>query len=286
MEVGAGVEVQNHGVSFRIGKLTGTGSLGGSCTFSNGENVGANTWIVGNDENWNNTVKVVANADLIKVGTGRITWKAENSNTGSTIIREGTLTLSTGGKLGTGTLNIESEGTFIGTNTSSTALANSSVTVNGTMIPGSYAGATSGTLYFGNANITFGEEGKLVIGTRKNATNSSLAGINRLTFNGTISIAPSSTHTLQVGDSIRIWTANTMIGTPTFDMQGDVLWDTSRISEGLLFVTGVNLGIEDVKASTTRRDDDTYFDLRGRKINSGQMPKGIYLRNGKKVVVK
>ena len=284
MEVGSGVEIQNHGLSFRIGKLTGTGSLGGSCTFSNSESVGANTWLVGNDENWTNSVKVVSNANLIKVGTGRVTWKAENSNTGSTIIREGTLTLSTGGMFGTGSLVIEPEGTLLGINATNTALANSSVTVNGTMIPGSFYGATSGTLYFGNVNVTFGEEGRLVIGTRKNATCSSLAGINRLTFNGTISITPSATHTLQVGDSIRIWTANSMTGTPSFDMQGDVLWDTSRISEGLLFVTGINLGIEDVK--TTRRDDDTYFDLRGRKINSRQMPKGIYLRNGKKVVVK
>ena len=44
MNIAADVEVQNNGKTFRIGKVTGSGKLGGSCTFSNGASVGANTW--------------------------------------------------------------------------------------------------------------------------------------------------------------------------------------------------------------------------------------------------
>ena len=46
------VIVQNSGKTFRIGKLTGKGSLGGFCAFRNGVSEQTNTWQVGNDKNF------------------------------------------------------------------------------------------------------------------------------------------------------------------------------------------------------------------------------------------
>ena len=53
----------------------------------------------------------------------------------------------------------------------------------------------------------------------------------------------------------------------------------------------VNLGEEDPTGITPvttlpSASDDTYYDLNGRKVSNGQMPKGIYIQNGKKVVIK
>ena len=77
----------------------GSGKLGGSCTFSNGASVGANTWQVGNDEDWTCNVKVTSNANLVKLGAGKITWNGANDNTGTTTVKEGELCLSPASKV-------------------------------------------------------------------------------------------------------------------------------------------------------------------------------------------
>ena len=48
-------------------------------------------------------------------------------------------------------------------------------------------------------------------------------------------------------------------------------------------VTGID-GIE--QSDNVQSDDDAIYDLSGRKVSNGQMPKGIYIQNGKKVVIK
>ena len=295
MDIAEKVQVQNSGKTFRIGKLTGTGSLGGSCTFSNNSSVGPNTWQVGNDDNWSNTVKVTSNANLTKVGSGRINWNAVNDNTGTTVISEGELLLGSNGRLGTGRLTVNADATLSGTNKSDNTLTNSATVVNGTLRPGLFNGATSDGIFFGQKDVTIAEEGRLVIGTSSCATENrngctSIEDIATLTVNGTISIVPSAANTLQVGDSIRIFTAKTFAGTPKFDFQGGILWDTSRISEGLLFVAAINAeGIFDLMLSSGTVFD--IYDTRGRLVRSratsteGLRP-GVYVVGGRKVTVK
>lgn len=55
----------------------------------------------------------------------------------------------------------------------------------------------------------------------------------------------------------------------------------------LFFSTETAVGIEDVNVATTDRKGDVY-DLTGRKLNIGinELPKGIYLVNGQKVLIK
>ena len=285
MNLAADVVVQNSGKSYRIGKVTGTGALGGSCTFSNGTSVGAFTWQVGNDDNWSTTVKVTSNANFTKVGRGKITWNGANDNSGNTTISEGELALSSNGVLGTGRLTIATNGTLSGTNKKSTPLTNSAIIVNGTLKPA--------TLYIDNKNLTINEGATLVVEASRCASATvagcnTIEGIAAMTFNGILRIVPSASNTLQVGDSIRIFKANKFTGTPQVVAEGPIEWDASRISEGLLFVKSIDTAISDIITAATPRN---IYDTRGRlvranAINTEGLPAGIYVCEGRKFVVR
>ena len=107
-------------------------------------------------------------------------------------------------------------------------------------------------------------------------------------MNGTIRVLLSRTNTLAVGDSIRIWKATTLKGTPKVSMEEGITWDTSRLSEGLLIVSGISSGINELHSTMNPND---IYDLRGRLIrkdatSTDGLPSGIYVRGGKKIVVK
>ena len=264
MNIAADVEVQNSGKTFRIGRLAGTGMLGGSCTFSNGASVGANTWQVGNDENWTFNGKVTSNANFTKVGSGKVTWNGASDNTGSTTINEGELCLGTNGVLGTGMLTVAADGT-LSCLTKTKKLTNASTTINGTLLVTATRCATSSS----SGCTSFEFEKALAI-------------------NGTIRIVPAKNNTLQVGDSIRIFTAGSFSGTPQFDMQDGIEWDASRIAEGLLFVKAIETGITPL---ATHHSPFDIYDTRGRLVraratNTEGLPAGIYICEGRKFVVK
>ena len=234
MNIAADVEVQNNGKTFRIGKVTGSGKLGGSCTFSNGASVGANTWQVGNDEDWSASVKVIANANFAKVGTGKITWNGVNDNTGSTTISEGELKLGNNAQLGTGKLTVAQDGV-----------------------------------------LTFSSKPKAL-------KNSSVA------FNGTLRIELAAGHRPQVGDSIVLWTTKTFSGTPTVENTNGIEWDSSRLSEGLLFVKSIDTSISPL---TTHQTPFNIYDTRGRLVRANAtstegLPAGIYVYEGRKFIVR
>jgi len=290
MSIAAAVEVQNSGKTMHIGRVSGTGKLGGSCTFSNGSSVGANTWQVGNDDDWATSVKVTSNANFVKVGAGKMTWNGASDNTGTTTVREGELCVGSLSCLGTGRL-IVNEGTILsGNNLTSKQLTNASVTVNGMLRPGTTPTATTGILHFGGKNVTVSEKGQLVICVKGDNIATSLADIITLTIDGTIVIQPAEGNTLKVGDEIRLWSEGvTLKGTPKFDMKDGILWDTSRISEGVLVVSGIETGINSALADT---DPCNVYDLKGRLVRRQAtstsiegLPSGIYLRAGRKVIV-
>ena len=293
LNIPEGVEVQNSGRTYRIGRLTGSGLLGGTCSFSSSGNSNPNTWQVGNDANWSTTVRVTSTANLVKVGSGKVTWNSANTNTGTTSVNEGELAVGTSTQLGTGRLNVNEGGVISGSNTMANGLKNSATVVSGTMKPGAYEGASMGSICFDQKPVTFQQQGVLVIGVRQSRTSSisgstSLEGISTLTFNGTIRLVPAAGHRLQPGDSIRIFTCTTFVGSPTFDMQGDVLWDTSRIAEGWLFVKAVGAGISGVMSDDRPTD---IYDAHGRLVRrratstEGLRP-GIYVSEGRKIIVR
>ncbi|MBQ9637471.1 MAG: autotransporter-associated beta strand repeat-containing protein [Prevotella sp.] len=296
-DIPAGAEVQNSGKTFTIGKVTGSGNLGGSCTFSNGTSVGANTWRVGNDESFTFDGKVTSNANFAKIGTGKMQVKGVWTNTGTVKVTEGELALSTTAELGTGALTVEKDGLLTGSSASSTTLKNSSFTINGTLQPGASKSSTSGSLNFGSKNVTFAKGSTYVVGasrcaSRTNAGCANIKGVKRLTMNGTVSVFLSVSHTLAAGDSIRIWEAETFSGTPVYDLPdlgNGLAWDTSRISEGLLFVTASD-GIDAVLGEMREQGCDVYnasgqLVRRNARTLDGLKP-GIYFVRGQKINVR
>ena len=246
MNIAEKVEVQNSGKTYRIGKVTGAGALGGSCTFSNGVSVGANTWQVGNDENWVTTTRVVSNANFVKVGEGKITWNGKSTNTGTTTVSEGELLMGTSSGLGTGRLTVAAGATLSGSNSAKSPLTNQTIIVNGLLRPGILATMGTGTLFFDSKAVTVDDNGVLQITASRCATATtngctSIEGVSTLTLNGTLRVLLTASNTLQVGDSIRIFQAGSFEGEPMFESEGNVVWDTTRLSEGLLFVKAVSL---------------------------------------------
>ena len=290
MDIASNVELQNSGKTFHIGRVSGTGALGGSCTFSNNTSAGANTWQVGNDADWTWSGKVTSNANFAKVGAGKLLFKGNSDNTGTSTVSEGELQLSSG-ILGTGRLTVANGATLSGTNTSQKALANSSITVNGTVRPGATETSTVGTLYFGSKNVTFGSTAVLQInakGNDDNVQNTSLANIGTLTMNGTIRVVCNN---LKAGSTLQLWTADKMSGTPQFDLPARYVWDTSRISEGLLIVTSVDTttGIAEIEDKGLRIEDDAVYNLQGQRLSKSQtsnLKNQIIIVGGKKVVIK
>ena len=294
MEIPAGVVVQNNGRTYHIGKVTGTGALGGSCTFSNGGSVGVNTWKVGNDDtDWTTTARITSNANFVKVGSGRIRWNGANDNTGYNTISEGELVVSSSTVLGIGSLTVNEGAILSGTNISSKPLNNSYVTVNGTLRPGLIETAKTGTINFNNKNVTIGENGTLLINATQNATLSNngctaIASINRLTINGTISIKVHPENTLKNGDMIRIFSANEFAGTPKMKYSEEIEWDSSRLNEGILIVKAIALGVNQIEAKESA--EDNIYDINGRLVRRSAhsfdgLPAGIYIKGGKKFVI-
>ena len=296
-DLASAVEMQNSGKTFTIGKVTGTGSLGGSCTFSNGTSVGANTWRVGNATNFTWDGRVTSNAHFQKIGEGKMTAKGAWTTTGNVAVNEGELTITTSSSLGKGTLTVAKGATLSGVTSNSSTLENSSYTINGTMQVGSTKNSTTGAITLNDKNITFSRDSYFIIGASRCASPSfngctALRGINRITMNGTIQVNLIPSHSLEAGDSIRIFEAKTFTGNPQFDLPeiGNGLeWDTSRISEGLLFVTA-GTGIDGLFAEEKGGAADIYnangqvVRRNARSLNG--LPRGIYFVRGRKIIVK
>ena len=260
-DIPSGIIVQNSGKTFRIGKVTGSGNLGGTCTFSSAGNSNVNTWQVGNDENFTYSGVVEGNAKFTKLGTGKMTVGGTWTTTGAVNINAGEVHINSGSALGTGTLTVAKDATLSGVNgltanaASKAPLTNSNFTINGTLQVGMTETMTSGFMNFNGKNVTMGDNSVLILGIRRAVTDdTSLSGaciqnINKLTINGTIRLF-SSSYTPQEGDIIRLWTdVATVEGNPTVEFNdGGVTFDTSRLSEGIVIVSSIDTSIDDIAA--------------------------------------
>lgn len=287
--------------TFRIGKLTGSGSLGGVVVFSQTTASGICTWQVGNDESWQWDGKVTGSCALTKMGTGKMSvTNKEYDFTGAMRVQEGEFHFSSGVTLGTGALTVVKGATLSGTTSSSAPLTNSAYTINGTLQVGISATSATGEIDFGDKNVTFANTSVLRLGVRKCATSTftggaSLQGIKKLTMNGTVSVFVTDNHTLQVGDSVILWQATTTAGTPTLESQvidetAGLYWDDSRLSEGILLVTDqVPTAISSV--STAQAADIQVINASGvavarykatpeqaiEQLKASELPDGVYL---------
>ena len=125
-----------------------------------------------------------------------------------------------------------------------------------------------------------------------NASKNSTISAASLTFNGVVKVTLVADRELKAGDELKLWTVSgTFSGTPTFDLPAGYIWDTSRINEGVIVVTGAT-GISQIENGKLTMENSVY-DLNGRLVRRMStasdikgLPAGIYIRGGKKVVVK
>ena len=297
MSLASNVEVQNSGKIFRIGKVTGSGSLGGGCTFSNNVTAGTNTWQVGNDDDFTFSGKITGTGTkFVKLGTGKMTVGGKWTTTGTVSVNEGELHFNTSASLGTGALTVAKDATMSGATSVSGNLSNSSFTFNGTLQVGSSAVAVTGLINFGSKNVTFNSGSRLIVGVghgnmENNKGCTTIEKIKKLTMNGTISIYLASNYTLEPGDSIVLWQAESFEGKPVLesvviDAEKGLFWDTQDLDKGILRVSDdVTLGIAGVYADGKQAP---IFTLSGRYAGHdlNQLRPGVYLRKGKKIVIK
>ena len=128
----------------------------------------------------------------------------------------------------------------------------------------------------------------------------SIQNIGRLTMNGTIRLHLSSTlaDDIAVGDYIELWRdVNSVTGTPVLDPESVLIsaekglyWDTTDIAQGILRVAyDPTVGIKAMDNGQLTMED--VYDLSGRqlsnsKLSNRQIHKGVYIINGRKVVIK
>lgn len=302
LEIPEDIEVQNSGKTYRIGKVAGKGKLGGVCSFANGGGTGANTWIVGDDDNFDMEATVTGSGtNLTKVGAGCITVAGRWDNTGTVRVNEGELRLTKTASLGTGTVSV-AEGALLSGITGNTLLTNSKITIDGTLRVGSTPSATIGVIDFGGKDLTMSRNSVLQLCVSQCATKAStggtnLANIGQFTMNGTIALTLPASNTLEVGDSVILWSAKRFSGTPTLestliDEAQGLVWDTSKLSSGILYVKQGPTAVHSIHEVGHDADVQLYH-IDGRTIPSTERKKlspGIYIiRNGKepkKIVVK
>lgn len=307
LDIAEGCGVTNVCKSFTIGKLTGKGSLNHPvANFQNSSAVnGSNTWKVGNsldelgDFTFEGTIADGGSSNksnFEKVGTCKMTVKGVWTNSGTVKVSAGELRVASGASLGTGTLTVAKGAMLSGVTATSDDMTNSSYTINGTLAVGATATAASGVMNFGGKNVTFGANSVLRIGARRcaTATNNgcaSIANIGRLTMNGTVQIFLSSSYSFAAGDSIRLWTANTVTGTPKLESnviseEDNLYWDDSRLAEGLLFV--VNYNPVAIRNIGSEADPDAIYTVQGIRLGTSTegLKPGIYIRRGKTILIK
>ena len=259
LDIPSGVYVQNSGKTLRIGQVTGSGSLGGFCAFSNGVTEQTNTWQVGNEGNFTFAGSVTNKDAFTKLGAGKMTTSGTWTTTGAVRVNDGELHINSGSTIGTGSLTVAVGATLSGATESNIPWTNSSYTINGTLQPnsstnptGTTASTASSTIDFNGKNVTFGAKSAYVVGLGKTTNgasqNASIKNIKTLKFTDGATIAPfvpesylaNLTTDENEPDEFTIWTdVTTVSGTPSFDLPelpAWNYWDTSRISEGILII--------------------------------------------------
>ena len=191
--------------------------------------------------------------------------------------------------MGNNLATVESEATVKGVGT----VAALNVQNGGSVMPGS---TTSSRRYgaittTGSLNMYAGSKLTLIIYNNKNQNTSrsylTVGGDLKLFGDLTIEVAE-GIYTPAVGDAITLWTCKQFVGTPTQinlpTLPEGMAWDTTDLlsTTGILRVVAAT-GIQNVKAAN--RNDGRYYTLDGRPVEQ-PTKKGLYIHNGKKVVIK
>ena len=299
LDIASGLTVQNTGLTFAIGRLSGSGALGGYASFANDGKSGANTWKVGNAEEWTWNGIITANSNFVKVGSGKATFNGASDHTGTNRIEAGRLHLGNNATLGTGAITVLKGATLSGSTANKKSWNNSSVSINSgaTLIVGATDIALSGMIDFGGKNLTFANGSTLRLTANRGATSATTGGtaiqnIGTLTMNGTIDLYIPQSNILAVGDSVLLWKdVKTFKGTPvlaSYYIAPGLFWDDTDLASGILRVTDVApVGVRDILDSgiVSESSDGKFFDLQGRPVTTPRRGQ-TYIHHGRKVFVK
>lgn len=287
LSIPAGYEVQNSGKTWRIGALTGSGVLGGGCTFSNNTTAGTNTWQVGTlDTDCEFGGRITGGATKFeKVGTGTLTLTGQGSDhTGTNTVTGGTLCLNnnkaTQPMLGTGTLTLKSGTALTGTG----RLANTVSVMSGALLrPGVKETSVSGTLDFGQRNVTVAAGATVRFCLSSATLYTKLTGISTFKMSGDLVIdVREGASGFKAGKEFVLWTATTSAvswSSLTLSAQpGEGLWwDIADLAtHGILRITDdPALGVGAVNLTPELLATE-WYDLQGRCIPAS--PSGICIR--------
>lgn len=290
------VYVSNEGKTFIVKRLDGNGTIHGSGQvvlmddedFTMNTEVGiteARTVTIGS---YKNEYKKSA-TPLVKRGAGKVKMTEGRTN-GTLTIENGTVAVykyKPAALLnGTNVTSVKGSGRLVG----QMMLNSLSVQSGGEVLPCASAvnEMTPGTITVNNGvTVNSGGVVTFLVGATKNATLSAAS----LTFNGTVKLVLVADRELKAGDELKLFAVSgSFSGTPTFDLPAGYTWDTTRISEGVIVVTGTETGMNALYGDA---DPKNVYDLNGRLVkrlstatNTEGLPAGVYIRGGRKIVVK
>ena len=244
------------------------------------------------------------------------TW----ANSGTVKVSEGTLIVSTSKTLGTGALTVAEGATLQGLSSTVRAssktrgITNSSVTISGNLRVGTEGTSTSGYWYFGTHPLTISPTGKLYVGISKCSTSPSVPGCSHLwsdEANGSITFKDGATVSVYLAssydpitsigtdeakaDSFMVFNfAKATVGDVKFELPTlpeHYYWDTTNFKKGYLYIRYTSA--TSIRTSIADADPKNVYDLNGRLVlrlataaDINGLPAGIYIRGGRKVVVK
>lgn len=300
VNVNAKARLDNQGKSYRVKKFGCTGAL-----------VGSGQWIVDCDENFTLTTEVgitserkddyggtigVSASPLTKRGTGKMIMTAGKMY-GVLTVEEGTVSfnniLMNTLLNGANGINVKDEGRIVGQG----LVHKMTLTAGAELIPcASTANETSPGTIKCNNEISVSEGATVTF--LKNSSKNSLLNTKNLVMNGTVKVVLNSNYTPAIGDALTLWTlSGTFSGTPKFDLPelpAGMAWDTTKLTDG----TGVlsiiaATGIRTANAERGTLNDNAIYDVNGRlrkrlmtEKNIDNLPAGIYIRGGKKIIIK
>lgn len=126
--------------------------------------------------------------------------------------------------------------------------------------------------------------------TRSGVNSSYFEVAKALTITDNITVTYSSAYSLKAGDRVTLWKVGTLnvdqnvnITLPT--LPDGLYWDTSNLlkAEGVLVVTNEPTGINVIQRDA--QSDGKIYTLNGILVDN-PTKKGIYIKNGKKIIIK
>ncbi len=231
LKVNSGVTFDNNGKSMSIGSVTGTGTLGGSGTYTLGTS-GKNI-----------NVTFSATTPIIKAGEGIMTANTAGLLTKTVTVKAGELRFDVGDSTTPvfgGALTAEGTARIVGSGLLASLVMKSGTqfTLRSVELEEMGFGDVVPSTVKSTASMNFNAGSTLVVAIASNSEYSTLEP-TFLTMNGTLQLILSDDYKPKVGDTFTLWTVkNTFSGTPKFDLPTlprGMGWDTT----GLAAKTGV-----------------------------------------------